>query len=335
MAVDWSSLRVGDIMYMNMPSIVGHSTVSYFTLKNSTITTEYTMWNKPYGCSMVWMMVGGGGAGGGGGCGSTAGSARGGGGSGGGSGVTKALIAACMIPDILIIRVGRGGAGGAGSTGGGTGTSGSSGIKSYVMDGSISTTAGELNLILSSSSSSPTGGGGGSTASGGSAGAGGTASGSTSQRRHLGVHENIIGNAGVVGGAQTGENGTSKSYPTSGIFCFGGCGGAGAQSADFAGGSITPIADSIISECLPAAGAAGSVNGDIGNALRLAPFSFGSKYPFFNHCGYGGGSSNSTVGGNGGDGGGYGCGGSGGGAGVTTGGRGGDGASGIVVLIAW
>lgn len=74
-------------------------------------TSDWKIWNKPRGVSMVYMLCIGGGGGGGAGASSAAGS----GGTGGSSSSQSSLILpSFMIPDNLNIRVGIGGAGGTG-----------------------------------------------------------------------------------------------------------------------------------------------------------------------------------------------------------------------------
>jgi hypothetical protein len=111
--------------------------------------------------------------------------------------------------------------------------------------------------------------------------------------------------------------------PVTGVVTMGGTGGGGTTAADFAGGPITAIAGSFLSEQRPAQAAAGSNGG--GSAQ--------SWEPFFSFSGMGGGSSNAAAGGEGGNGA-YGSGGGGGGAGVG-GSRGGNGGNGIVVITCW
>ena len=121
-----------------------------------------------------------------------------------------------------------------------------------------------------------------------------------------------------------GAIGPPTSIATTSILTQGGAGGAGTTSADFAGGIITAITSSYLSEIRPQGAAAGSNNGSGG---------FLHRAPFFSFAGLGGSSSNAGVGGLGGNGG-RGSGGGGGGAG-TTGGRGGDGGGGIVIMTCW
>jgi hypothetical protein len=105
---------------------------------------------------------------------------------------------------------------------------------------------------------------------------------------------------------------------------MGGSGGAGTTAADFAGGIITAITNSYLSEIRSAGAAAGSFDG---------PSGFLSRNPFFSFAGLGGGASNAGIGGNGGNAA-PGSGGGGGGGG-TTGGVGGRGGDGIVIITCW
>jgi hypothetical protein len=111
---------------------------------------------------------------------------------------------------------------------------------------------------------------------------------------------------------------------SSGQQIFGGCGGAGTTSTDFAGGAFTAIGDS------PSL-AGGLATGGAGlDGYTLS--ANGLWMPFLYAPGTGGGSNNAGTGGKGGNGG-LGCGGGGGGAGVT-GGAGGNGGDGMVVIVA-
>jgi hypothetical protein len=279
---------------------------------------QWETWRKPRGASMINIFCIGGGAGGGGGFTRAASSAGGGGGSGGSSPVTRVLIPACFIPDVLAIQVGAGGQG----VGSGGGVAGS-GIVSVV---SIQpSTATLFQDFIAQSGGAPTGGGSGTGAAVGAAGAGGSiGSPNINIFFGLGNFNTVGGQAGVAGGAIAGANGTAITIPTTNVVTMGGSGGAGTTSADFAGGLFTAVAGAWLSEQRPATPAAGSFNGSGGIQLWK---------PFFSFGGGGGSSSNAGAGGNGGNGA-YGSGGGGGGAG-TTGGRGGNGGSGLVIIISW
>ena len=282
----------------------------------ATVTNlQWLTWEKPRGVSMVYAVALGGGAGGGGGFTGIAASARGGGGSGASGGVALVLIPAILIPDVLFVQVGAGGAG----VGSGGGTAGS-GLISHL---SVAPDNGTTNLVISSSLAGPGGGGTGTAAAVGAAGA-------VSTNSNLGNWQGLAlgsrvgnGQVGVAGGAVAGAIGTAQTIPT-GLPIMAGAGGAGTTSADFAGGAITGVASSRVSEARPATPAAGSFDGSAGPQLWK---------PFFSFGGCGGSASNAGVGGRGGDGA-IGAGGGGGGGG-TTGGRGGDGGPGLVVIVSW
>jgi hypothetical protein len=140
----------------------------------------------------------------------------------------------------------------------------------------------------------------------------------------LGHFDLIAGQAGQAGGVVAGGAGVNTTIATTSVITMGGASGAGTTSADFAGGGITAITDSFLSQIRPIAPAAGSNNGAGG---------FMNWKPLFSFAGLGGSSSNTGVGGLGGNGG-PGSGGGGGGAG-TTGGRGGDGGAGLVIIVSW
>lgn len=268
---------------------------------------------------MVSIMCIGGGGGGGGGFTATAGSARGGGGSGGSSGLSRVVVPAFLLPDRLYVQVGAGGQG----VGSGGGTAGS-GVLSHVSIYPSVTTI-DINTLVRSGAAAATGGGTGTGAAAGAAGVAGTITVITTMPlAGLGHFDLIAGQVGFAGGVQTGAVGVASTHPNTSTLCQSGSGGAGTQSADFAGGAFTGVADTFLNEHRPATPAAGSNDGSGGVTLWK---------PFYMFGGGGGSSSNTGVGGAGGNGA-YGCGGGGGGGG-TTGGRGGDGGTGLVIIIAW
>jgi hypothetical protein len=272
---------------------------------------DWTKWDVPIWARMLEIWAIGSGAGGGGGATAAAGTSRGGGGGGGSSGVSRLIIPADRIPRTLYLQVARSAPGGA------PGTAGTSGRHSAV---SIAPNVTATNLLLISGNAVPTAGGGGTGASAGTAGIAATiATTALCPLSGLGITTFIAGQVGIAGGAIAGAAGGTQTIPTTGVCTMGGTGGAGVTAADFAGGQITAIANSFLSEMRPPQPAAGSVNGSHGILLTA---------PFWSYCGLGGSSSNTGVGGNGGNGG-PGSGGGGGGAG-TTGGRGGDGGPGMI-----
>jgi len=291
--------------------------VQIFNRLSTVSGTQYMTWLKPRGASMVHILCIGGGGGGGGGLTGAAGTGRGGGGSGGSSATSRVTLPLILLPDRLYIQVGAGGQG----VGSGGGVAGS-GVKSLV---SIAPNNQSSNNIAMSGAVGAVGGGSGTAAAGGAAGTAGTIAAIGSMAlAGSGQFALIAGQIGVIGGDDTGVNGTAITIPTTSVLCQAGSSGAGTTSANFAGGAFTAIADSWLSEQRPATPASGSNNGSGGPQIWQPFFSFGG----------GGGSSNNTgVGGAGGNGA-HGAGGGGGGGG-TTGGRGGNGGSGIVIIIAW
>src|ERR1043165_5257888 len=84
--------------------------VQVFLANNQGI--NWQTWSKPRGISMCYMLAISGGGGGGGGFSRSAGNPGGGGGGGGCSGVSRLIVPAYVLPDVLYVQVGRGGAGG-------------------------------------------------------------------------------------------------------------------------------------------------------------------------------------------------------------------------------
>lgn len=288
-----------------------------FTRPSTVTNTQWLTWLKPRGKSMMNAIVIGGGGGGGGGFSAAAAAARGGGGGGGSSAVTRLTIPLFCIPDTLYIQVGDGGKG----VGSGGGTAGS-GLLSYI---SVHPNTTASNILAVSGAAGAVGGGTGTGAAVGAAGTAGTIAVIGSMPlAGMGHFDLIAGQAGAAGGAVAGAIGPPTSIAVTSVLTMGGAGGAGTTSADFAGGIITAITDSYLSQIRPQGAAAGSNNGSGG---------FLSWAPFFSFAGLGGSASNTGVGGLGGNGA-PGSGGGGGGGG-TTGGRGGDGGPGIVIIYCW
>ena len=301
----------------HLPTPYGAADVQEFRAATTQTNTQWQTWQKPRGKSMLTAIVIGGGAGGGGGFTAAAAAARGGGGGGGSSGVTRITVPLVLLPDTLYLQVGQGGIG----VGSGGGTAGS-GIRSFLA---VFPDFAASNVIATSCAADPTGGGTGTGAAVGAAGGAGTIAviGSMPLAGY-GHFDVIAGQSGATGGAVAGAIGNPVSIAVTSCLTQGGAGGAGTTSADFAGGLITAIAASLLSERRPLGAAAGSFKGSAG---------FLNRQPFFSYGGNGGSSSNTLAGGDGGSGG-PGSGGGGGGGG-TTGGRGGDGGAGIILMVAW
>jgi hypothetical protein len=297
-----------------LPSHVGRRT-QIFSRGCAVDATEWETWIKPKGITSLSIIGASGGGGGGGGCTGIAGSPRGGGGAGGGSPFSRVIgIPADCVPDVLYVSAGRGGAGGT------AGNAGSLGVRSFVA---VAPSAGfvQTQMVWWSANGQTTFGGAGLVSGGGAGGAASTIGG-ISLLGCAGSFTGIAGQAGAAGGAHTGAVGGVGTIASSGNPFMGGTGGGGVTAADFAGGLITPIASSFLSDRAPVNAAAGSSDGSGGVFLWA---------PLFGFCGMGGGSSNAGVGGNGGPGA-LGCGGGGGGGG-TTGGTGGDGGNGFVMMV--
>lgn len=303
----------GDVQVFNQPS---------------TSADQWHTWNKPKGCSLVYMLCIGGGGGGGGGMLYNSATNHSGGGGGGGSAMGMLMVQASLLPDTLFVQVGAGGIGGTTNGYGVAGTAGTAGTRSYVST-TPSITAVVNNTVLLSGDSAGSGGAGGTTtiAAGGAGGVIGSIG--NMPFAGMGYYQLIAGQAGT--NTSVGANGNSIAIPTTSVCCMGGTGGGSyAAGSDTRGGDVTAITNSYLSEIRPATPAIGAVNGSGGfNILK----------PFFSFGGIGGGSA-TGAGGSGGNGGigYYGSGGGGGGA-VTagapdgSGGRGGDGGGGLVIII--
>ena len=299
----------------NLPPLTAAS-VEVFTGPVATVTnTQWITWCKPRGVSMIPFVGIGSGAGGGGGFSRAAGTPGGGAGGGGSAGMARVLVPAFLVPDVLYLQIGAGGVGGFAGNG-------SSGIQTYV---SVfpSTVAG--NVLLVSSNAAPAFGQIGTATAAGSGGTAATiATIANMPLAAMGIFSMIAGQVGSIGAPETGADGTSTPFPTTGLRVTSGAGGAGVTAVDFAGGIITPTANSYLGQQCAAAPAAGGNSGSGGRLINQ---------PLFGLGGCGGGSSDTGTGGDGGNGG-IGCGGGGAGAGVT-GGRGGTGGSGLIAITCW
>lgn len=298
-----------------------------FTIPSTVTNLQWHTWIKPRGFSMMYVLCVGGGGGGGGGFTRAAAAAGGGGGGGAGASVSTFACALDLIPDRLFVQVGAGG----GGVGSGGGTAGS-GMLSQVAIAPDNSTV--LNILVQSGGATLPGGGG--TGTGAAVGAAGVvptvATIAVMPLATIGVYNFIVGQVGTAGGAIAGGAGTAQTFATTGVLCMGATGGGGTTSADFAGGAITAVAGSLISDWRPQNAAAGTFDGSGGFNLGINA-GIGPTGPFFSYPGLGGGSSNAGAGGQGGNGA-YGSGGGGGGSG-TTGGTGGRGGDGIVIITCW
>lgn len=276
-------------------------------------SASWQTWTKPANARMVFITAVGAGAGGGGGFGASAGSARGGGGGGGSAASTRLVIPASLLPDTLYVLAPVGGAG----VSSGTGGQGALAYVSTTQDSNVTS-----NIVVASGGSAAGGGTSGSGVGPGNLGSAGIAASVTNMPRgELGSWRSIGGTTGGRGGSQAGANGQALMIPSTGPCTTGGTGGGGTTSGNFAGGAITAITGSTISDGRP--------TGSGSNGTLLGP----SSAPFFSFGGLGGAANNSSAGGAGGTGA-YGSGGGGGGGG-TTGGRGGDGGPGFVQIVSF
>jgi hypothetical protein len=295
---------------------VGCDRQEFFAL--STGTTQFSMWRKPRGKSMAYIIVVGSGGGGGAGFTGAIGTVRGGGGGGGSSGWAAALMPLEFLPDTLYFMIPVGGTGGT--------TSGANGSNGFLAYCSIAPNLTAANLVLQSGAVSARGGTGGSAA--GSAGAGAAGTISTDVQNlwaNFGITKFQSGKIGAIGGVVGGGAGAANTLLTSHRLSGGAGGGTTpAANTEFAGGAQTGAG------IFPtvAGGTAGGNPGNGNGVPLLVP-------PFMSYGGVGGGTGGAagTVGGNGSDGG-IGSGGGGGGGGVTFG-RGGNGGPGYGLIICW
>jgi len=231
---------------------------------------------------------------------------RGGGGGGSGAMSLGFAVNSIFFPSVLFANLV-----GAGST-----YYSSLGMKSN-LEGDTVVSSGYSQTLLVAPAGSP--GTAGSSASGGTGGNGGGGLGGGANSL-LTMWKVLDGTDGGAGGTQTGAIGVSPPTRT-GCFLTGGAGGAGCQTLDFAGGSVTGVGP------IPTV-LGGQAAGERGGGGFTA---FGPQGVL--HTGAGGGAShNSGTAGIGGSGA-PGCGGGGGGAG-TTGGTGGTGGR-AFLMFAW
>lgn len=317
-------------------------------ITNTSITTDFKVWNKPKTASLIYMFAIGGGAGGSGGGAQASGTSAGGGGGGGCAGYTHLLAPAYQVPDVLYIRAGYGGRGGSGQVfGGAAATNGSNGGFSQI--GLYPTTTYETSYLYSSPGVAGTAGG----SAGGSAG-----NGYTEVRRDTADFFNIgvaystgLGNSATSGTVNS-NNTDVKFVDFSGInylncMCGPGGGGGGASAGVAYNGSNILVSGQIQSlmnltnSYIPGGiGGAPGTNGVDGYnyGLHLNSY-FESMVKNYMFCSTGGSGGGGSTSGNGGNGGHSGFGSGGGGGGGTTGGagcsggNGGNGGPGIIMII--
>jgi len=279
-------------------------------------------WLKPQGVQMVYILCIGAGGSGGGGLTGAAGTARGGGGGGGSGAVSRLLIPAMLLPDVLSVIPGTGGASAA------AGGAGNTGIASYVILASGTNAPG---YIISAA-----GGLGGIAGTAAGSNAGGAAAAilslATAAIGNLGLLVSIAGSAGSASGAIAGAVGAAGvallwNNGTGPPICGGAGGGTvGTNNANFAGGDITASGIGPLGGYPTIPG--GLAAGGAGNPGMLL------TKPWRSGGGSGGGTNGAAgVGGRGGNGN-IGSGGGGGGGGVT-GGASGRGGNGYVAFWSW
>lgn len=274
------------------------------------------IWTKPRGVSMAHILcIGAGGAGGGvaGGAG-----AKGGGGGGGGSAITSVIISVDFLPDRLYATVAA------------SPIVGGVGLRSSVAISPLADVTMVNEIFAVSGTVEAQGGGQGTSSIGGAGGTGGTAATlSLMTLAGFGYTQFFAGQTGTAGGAITPTAGVTQTFPTTGSICMGGTGGGGASvSVAAAGGPITAISNSPLSDWRPSPGASGGGNGGVGPTIWK---------PFWGFCGCGGGSTIAASAGGSGGNGAYGSGG--GGAAPSTGGgvngTAGLGGPGLVIITCW
>ena len=312
---------------LNLPIAKGNAKTYIFTPENTPSGLPLrgpTIWNKPAGINFVYGIIIAAGSGGGGGFSMGAGTTGGGGGGGTPGPTIQFIQPAYLVPDKLVVVVGRGGTGGAASAAGGLPNLGT-GIF-YQEVGQTSANIGSVYYALPALTM--TGTNSGRTGTGAAGGAGGSAVSLNPTTNHPGIMgfsnyvQTVTALTGFAGTLVAGTNATFVGRPQ------GGAGGGGVTSGvAAAGGNVlgpTTSGQSIWSRNL----SGGAATGQAGeNGITLF------EPTFFSLPGAGGGGNASGTGGAGGKGG-IGCGGGGGGAG-TTGGRGGDGGDGLVMLVCW
>lgn len=296
-------------MFSPHPGDPSSRNIVMFTPRNVLgVNNHFQPFHIPKGANFLFFTLVG--AGGGGGGGQIAASAAGGGGGGSGT-ITRTVIPALALPDVVFVQTGVGGAGGSSNS------NGVAGLPSYLSLEPASTTASVIAVAAA----------GGLGAAAGTAGGGGAAMTATAGGGIcLGAWTSLAGQAGSAGAANT--LGADLTWGATGLFISGGTAGGGCTNApnSKAGGAITGLPMGLTD--------IRTATGDTHYAPSWAFFGSRSTMPFFSTGGLGGQGYGLSTGGAGTDGGpGSGGGGGGGGAGGTggAGGRGGDG----FVLVQW
>ena len=279
--------------------------LSYFQNQNSNVQAFYSSgswvtWRKPRGAKMVTFFVVGGAGGGGGGY-QAASGAISGGGAGGNGGVSRLIIQASLLPDILYVYCGSGGTGG---IGGATPSAGGNGSSSFVC--LIPDFSSVSNIVLASGIVVAQGGTPGSTVTGATV-AGETAiTAANSIFINLGIFNSAPGTNGTGGSTGGGTNIGANIFTV-------GCSGGGTGNGGYYSAASYPF----FTYPVPSI----NTNGRDG-VIIYKPVLF-----FYGGTG-GGGGTNGGKGGNGA----FGCSGGGGGAGTASAGNGGNGGNGLVII---
>lgn len=323
---------------LNLPIAKGNAKTYIFPANDGTIdpasgTTRgvgHTTWQKPAGINFVYGLLIGPGTGGGGGYSFGAGTAGGGGGGGIPGAVTQFVQPAYLMPDTIIVSVGRGGKGGAAGTAGTLPNNYTTTLLYPTKVLGNTNYGANVNTIYAATTgfygySGTQSGRAGSAVAGGNGGSAGGSLGTTQQPGIAGF-SNFVTNA-----ALTGFNGGFAAAGTAATFLGrpqGGAGGGGVSAGvAYAGGNVLGPTTSNLS--IWSRDLSGGANTGVAGEDGVTLF----EPTFFSLPGAGGGATLTGTGGNGGKGG-IGCGGGGGGAGPT-GGRGGDGGDGLVILVCW
>jgi hypothetical protein len=271
----------------------GYFQIFYGLTNGAGANGPWQMWVKPKGCHMVNILCIGGANAGNNGIQAAGGSGTGGNG-GAGACVSRLIVAAALIPDVLYVSCGEGG------------SAGNVGAASYVSISAASNNHSNLLIHANPSTSA--------------------SSATTCELSTLGVATFQAGVSGGAAGSSAGGAGGSLVPVNSGSTTCGGCGGGGTNgtTTDGAGGAYI-----ISANVFPilAGGGAGPTGGPGNNGYTF-------WQPLVMCGGTGGGANglaNGRLGYNGGNGS-WGCGGGGGGSGWSGGGAGGQGGPGLVII---
>lgn len=296
------------------------------SVNGTTSISSWQTWQKPNGCSFVYMLII---ASGGGGGRPTSGATTTAGGGGGSGGHTRVMIPAMFLPETLYVWPGSGGLGATTVT-----TAGAQGqpcvisCEPQLSASNVAATSTTANYVLYQ-----VGGSGGAAST--TAGAAGVIGLITNQQiASSGLWFSVAGQAGSAGASATnGSGGAVPSGHNVGVITTGGSGGGNGTGS---GGALTtntgPLRQTI-------AGSATGVVGKPGIGLnsRIEQLISRGDPIYFSGGSGGGGISTAAVAPAGGDAG-YGGGGGGGGSGTlagSTSGNGGNGGDGLIIIMSW